>query len=168
MFKKLIWVFIISMVPIIELRGAIPVGCSMGLKVFPNFLCAVIGNLLPVPFILLFIPQVLNFMEKHRIFPRIVGWVQKKAHRGVEKMAASSEEKKDEEGRLPWGQCIALLAFVAVPLPGTGAWTGALVASTFGMKKRYSFPCIVVGVLIAGTLVSLISYGVLSALNFLL
>ncbi len=168
MLKKLIWVFLISMVPIIELRGAIPVGCGMRLDPIPNLICAIFGNLLPVPFILLFIPQVLNFMEKHRIFPRIVGWVQKKANRGVTKMATSAEEKGDENHRIPWGACLALFAFVAVPLPGTGAWTGSLIAATFGMKKRHAFPVIMLGVVTAGILVTLISYGVLSALEFLL
>ena len=168
MFKKLLWVFFISMVPIIELRGSIPVGCGLGLDAIPNLICAMLGNLLPVPFILLFIPQILDFMEKHRIFPRIVGWVQRKAHRGVEKMSASAEEKGDDQHRIPWGALIALFAFVAVPLPGTGAWTGSLIAATFGMKKRYSIPVIILGVLVAGILVTLISYGALSALEFLL
>ena len=168
MFKKLLWVFFISMVPIIELRGGIPAGCGMGLDPISNFFASVLGNLVPVPFILLFIPQILNFMERHRIFPRIVGWVQRKANRGVAKMQTSAEEKDDENRRIPWGAMIALFAFVAVPLPGTGAWTGALIAATFGMKKRYSMPVIVLGVLVAGILVSLISYGVLAAFSFLL
>ena len=168
MFKKLLWIFFISMVPVIELRGAIPVGCGMGIDPILNFVVAVLGNLLPVPFILLFIPQILNFMERHHIFPRIVGWVQKKANRGVAKMQSSSEEKGDENRRIPWGALLALFAFVAVPLPGTGAWTGSLIAATFGMKKRYSLPAIILGVLTAGVLVTLISYGVLSALDFLL
>ena len=155
MFKKLLWIFFISMVPVIELRGAIPVGCGMGIDPILNF-------------ILLFIPQILNFMERHHIFPRIVGWVQKKANRGVAKMQSSSEEKGDENRRIPWGALLALFAFVAVPLPGTGAWTGSLIAATFGMKKRYSLPAIILGVLTAGVLVTLISYGVLSALDFLL
>ena len=107
-------------------------------------------------------------MEKRGIFPRFVAWLRRKANKGVEKMEASAEEKGDENRRIPWGACLALLAFVAVPLPGTGAWTGSLIAATFGMQKRYAFPCITVGVLMAGVLVTLISYGVLSALAFLL
>jgi uncharacterized membrane protein len=165
MLKKLIWVFFISLLPVIELRGGIPTGYFLGLPLFPNVLVSVLGNLLPVPFILLFIPHVLNFMERHRIFPHLVGWIQRKAQRGAAKLQVSAEQKADEHHRFPWGSCLALYAFVAIPLPGTGAWTGALVAATFGMKRRYALPVILLGVVTAAVIISAIFYGGITALQ---
>ena len=149
-----LYVFFISMLPIIELRGAIPVGAGLGLPWWLTFLLAVVGNLLPVPFILLLIEKIFDFMKKHLIFPRLVRWLEEKAGKGI---------KKIEKHAL-----IGLLLFVAVPLPGTGAWTGSLAAALFHLDRRYSFVSIILGVLLAGVLVTLISYGVLGARSFLL
>ena len=165
MIKNLLWVFFISMLPIVELRGGLPAGYFLGLPWQANFLVSIVGNLLPVPFILWLIPYVLSFMEKHRIFPRIVGWVQKKARRGAAKLEASQAGDLEEKRKFPWATCLALFAFVAVPLPGTGAWTGALIAATFGMKKRYALPTIVLGVLTAGAVICVIFYGGVTALQ---
>lgn len=186
MLKKIIYVFLISIVPVIELRGAIPVGAGLDIPFYWNYLAAVVGNMLPVPFILLFIPAVLDFMKRHRIFPTLVGWIERKGMRGVEKIQArSGADSKDEEQvpceealpseeatpekagrrrmRVTLGVCAGLFAFVAVPLPGTGAWTGALVASLCGLPKRYAIPTILLGVMAAGVIMSLASYGVVAA-----
>ena len=213
MFKKILYVFLISIVPVIELRAAIPAGAMLGLPFYWNYIAAVLGNMLPVPFILLFIPAVLAFMKQHHIFPRLVGWIERKGLRGAEKLRAKSGEEtpaatgedagstrgtvpdvgeaaSSAEGVIPameaatvteesaeetraekkkmrvtFGVCLGLFAFVAVPLPGTGAWTGALVASVCGLPKRYAIPTILLGVMTAGVIMSLASYGVVSALR---
>lgn len=213
MFKKILYVFLISIVPVIELRAAIPAGAMLGLPFYWNYIAAVLGNMLPVPFILLFIPAVLAFMKQHHIFPRLVGWIERKGLRGAEKLRAKSGEEtpaatgedagstrgtvpdagdaaSSAEGGIPameaatvteesteetraekkkmrvtFGVCLGLFAFVAVPLPGTGAWTGALVASVCGLPKRYAIPTILLGVMTAGVIMSLASYGVVSALR---
>lgn len=213
MFKKILYVFLISIVPAIELRAAIPAGAMLGLPFYWNYIAAVLGNMLPVPFILLFIPAVLAFMKRHHIFPRLVGWIERKGLRGAEKLRAKSGEEtpaatgedagstrgtvpdagdaaSSAEGVIPameaatvteesaeetraekkkmrvtFGVCLGLFAFVAVPLPGTGAWTGALVASVCGLPKRYAIPTILLGVMTAGVIMSLASYGVVSALR---
>ena len=148
------YVFLISMVPIIELRGSIPVGAALGLSPVPTFLSAVLGNLLPVPIILFFVKPVLMWMKRFRLFRPIVEWLENKA------MKHGSRVEK--------GAFIGLMLFVGIPLPGTGAWTGSLIAALFDVKKRYSFPAIILGVLIAGVIMTLVSYGFLSALEFLL
>lgn len=192
MLKKIIYVFLISVVPVIELRGAIPVGAGLDIPFYWNYLAAVVGNILPVPFILLFISAVLAFMKRHRIFPGLVDWIERKGMRGVEKLQArSGTDSSDEEivfreevlsseetflpeeaasarterkrMRVTFGVCVGLFAFVAVPLPGTGAWTGALVASLCGLPKRYAIPTILLGVMAAGVIMSLASYGVVAA-----
>lgn len=202
MFKKILYVFVISIVPVVELRGAIPVGAYHKLPFYWNYLAAVLGNMLPVPFILLFIPAILDFMKRHHIFPRLVGWIERKGLRGVEKLRAKSGEVTPsdadvsadtasaelvggEDGadateaaeaigdgkkriRVTFGVCLGLYAFVAVPLPGTGAWTGALVASLCGLPKRYAIPTILLGVMTAGVIVTLASYGVVSAFSIFL
>ncbi len=166
--KDLLWVFLISMVPVIELRGAIPVGAGLGLPWYFCLAAAIIGNLLPVPFILLFIDKVLDFMKRHRILPRFVAFLERKAEKGAGKVEASAEKRNDTAHRIPWGTCIALFAFVAVPLPGTGAWTGALVAALARIPKKYAIPVIALGVLGAGVIMTLASYGAVAALKWLL
>ncbi len=202
MFKKILYVFLISIIPVVELRGAIPVGAYHKLPFYWNYLAAVLGNMLPVPFILLFIPAILDFMKRHRIFPRLVGWIERKGLRGVEKLRAKSGEAAPSDAdvsadtasaelvggadgavaaeaaettadgkkriRVTFGVCLGLYAFVAVPLPGTGAWTGALVASLCGLPKRYAIPTILLGVMTAGVIVTLASYGVVSAFSIFL
>lgn len=192
MLKNILYVFLISIVPVIELRAAIPVGAGLDIPFYWNYLAAVVGNMLPVPFILLFIPAVLAFMKRHRIFPGLVDWIERKGMRGVEKLQArSGTDSSDEEivfreevlsseetllpeeaasarterkrMRVTFGVCVGLFAFVAVPLPGTGAWTGALVASLCGLPKRYAIPTILLGVMTAGVIMSLASYGVVAA-----
>ena len=179
--RDILWVFFISMLPIIELRGAIPVGCGLGLPYHINFILAVTGNLLPVPFILLLIPHVLNVMERFKIFRPIVQWVRNKAIKYREKIVVEdqvsclgSDTFDSQTGsvghkeKMTHGAFFGLLLFVLAPLPGTGAWTGALVASLFNFPKLKSFLAITLGVLGCGILVSLISYGILGFLTFLI
>ena len=160
-----IYVFLISLLPIIELRGAIPVGAAIGLPFYVNYPVAVLGNLLPVPFILAFIPWILEFMHKHRILRKLVEWVWAKAEKYKGKIIKGDETIG--KARLTRPVFFALMLFVAIPLPGTGAWTGSLVAALFGLPKRQSFLAVTLGVLISGVIMSLASYGVIGFLKFL-
>lgn len=144
-----------SMLPIIELRGAIPMGAAFGLPWWQTYLIAVVGNMLPVPVILLFVRTVLNWMAGCRVqlFNRI-------AHKMFEK----AEKNRDKiEKYAFWG----LTLFVAIPLPATGAWTGTLVAALFDMKFWKSLLSALIGVMIAGVVMTLISYGVVAAFGAL-
>lgn len=149
-------ILICSMIPIIELRGSIPLGTALGLPFWLNFLLSVIGNLLPVPIILLCVKAVLSWMRRCRVklFNRISEWLYKKAEK--------NRPKIEKYGF--WG----LFIFVAIPLPGTGAWTGSLVAALFDFKFGKAFLSVTLGVLTAGVLITLISYGVLGFLSILL
>ncbi len=147
-------VFLCSMLPIIELRGSIIIGCGMGMPWWQNYIISVVGNLIPVPFILFFIPLVLEWMKKISAFRKVALWVEEKANKNSAKVMKYAT--------------FGLLLFVAIPLPGTGAWTGALVASLFGMKKSYSMISIAAGVLLAGVIVSGAAYGVFGFLKFIL
>ncbi len=164
-----LWVFIISMVPFIELRGAIPVGAALGMPFYSNFAVAVLGNMLPVPFILLLIPIILEWLGGFRTFAPLVNWLKSKAEKNKAKVIGeNSEASLEKSGRMPKMKMtlpmfFALMIFVGVPLPGTGAWTGALIASLFNIEKRWSMLSIFFGVLIAGVIMSLASYGVVEA-----
>lgn len=143
--KVLITLFV-SMVPIIELRGAIPIATGMGLSPWVAIPVAIIGNLLPVPFIILFIKKIFAWMRK----------VSPKLNSVVDKMEAKAEKNKEKVLKYAfWG----LALFVAIPLPGTGAWTGALVAAMLDMPLKKAFPSVVIGVLGAGVIISFVSYG---------
>lgn len=144
-----------SMLPIIELRGAIPMGAALGLPWWQTYLIAVVGNMLPVPVILLFVKSVLNWMAgcKVKFFNRIAGKLFEKAEKNRDKI----------EKYAFWG----LTLFVAIPLPATGAWTGTLVAALFDMKFWRSMLSTLVGVLIAGVVMTLISYGAVAVFGAL-
>ncbi len=145
--KHLLYIFVISMVPVIELRGAIPVGLGLDLPFYAVFLTAMIGNLLPVPFLILFTRRVFEWLRRRSaLLERLVSRLEKKAE---------SKEKLLKKYEL-LGLCI----LVAIPLPGTGAWTGSLVAAVFDIRLKHAFPVIALGVLIAGVIVSVVSYGV--------
>ena len=150
-FKNYLWVFLISMIPIVELRGAIPIGASLGNEWLPNMLLCVIGNLLPVPFILLFIRHVIVWMKKTRL-AGVAEWIEKKASKNSKKVMKYAT--------------FGLYLFVAIPLPGTGAWTGALVAAMFDMRMKYALPSITAGVLTASVIMTLAFYGFVSFLSF--
>lgn len=143
---KMFAIFIISMVPIVELRGAIVVASILKLSPLPVFLVSVIGNLLPIPFIILFIKKIFAWMRK--VSPKLNGI--------VDKLEAKAEKNKAKVLKYAfWG----LTLFVAIPLPGTGAWTGALVAAMLDMPLKKAFPSVLVGVIIAGIIMTFVSYG---------
>ena len=149
---KTLWVFFVSMVPIVELRGAIPIGFLLDLPLWLCFTVSCIGNFLPVPFILLFIRRILNWMKGVRFlrFDKIALWVERKAQKHSAKVMK--------------GVASGLFVFVAIPLPGTGAWTGSLVAALFDMRLKYAIPAIALGILVAGVIMSLVSYGILGGI----
>ena len=152
---KELGVFICSMIPVIELRGGIPLGAALGLPWWESYLLAVAGNMVPVPIILLFVRNFISWMSasKVRFFNKIASFLERKAEKNrgkIEKYAF-------------WGICL----FVAVPLPITGAWTGALVCATIGEKVWRALVSCFIGVCIAGVIMTLASYGVVAALNFL-
>ncbi|MCI8623694.1 MAG: small multi-drug export protein [Provencibacterium sp.] len=152
MLEKYLSVFILSMVPVIELRGGMITAVTvLGLPLIPSYLVCVLGNLLPVPFLLLFVRVVLGWCCK---LPKIGGWFQR--------IWDKAEEKAQKIGK--W-ELLGLLVFVAVPLPGSGAWTGSLIATILRLKPRYAFWVIAAGVLIAGILMGLMSFGLLEVLQ---
>lgn len=151
--KEYIWVFLISMLPIVELRGAVPVGVTAGLPFWSTYLVAAVGNMLPVPVILLLVKPVLTFMTKISFLNKIATFFLEKGH---------SIGQKFGDGKY-W----ALFAFVAVPMPGTGAWTGSLAAALLDMDKGKSFIAVFAGVLTAGIIMGVVSYGVLGAFTAL-
>ena len=144
--KDILLTFLVAMVPVVELRGAIPFGVVRGLNLWTAIIASVLGNLMPVPFIILFIRKIFAWMRAH--MPKLDGLVLRM-------------EKKAEKNRTAvekyafWG----LVILVAIPLPGTGAWTGALVAAMMEMRLKRAFPAIAIGVAIAGVIVSVITYG---------
>ena len=140
---------LVSMVPIVELRGGIPFGVTLGLPVWAAYLAAVIGNILPVPFILVYIRRIFQWMRRR--LPRL--------NRLVDKL----ERKAHLKGRrVTKYKYLGLMLFVAVPLPGTGAWTGALAAAFLDMPLRKAIPSIFAGVLAAGIAISILTFGVAS------
>lgn len=140
---------LVSMVPVVELRGGIPFGVTLGLPVWAAYVAAIIGNILPVPFILVYIRRIFQWMR--RKLPRL--------NRLVDKL----ERKAHLKGQLVTKyKYLGLLLFVAIPLPGTGAWTGALAAAFLNMPLRKALPSIFAGVLIAGIAVSILTFGVAS------
>ncbi len=140
-------VFFCSMIPIIELRGAVPMGWAFGLPWWQTYIIAVLGNMLPVPFILLFINRIIRWMaaSKIKFFNKFANWLLRKAEKNREKI----------EKYAFWG--VAL--FVAVPLPVTGAWTGSLVAAVIDMKFWKALLSALIGVMIAGAIMTVIFYG---------
>lgn len=224
-----LYVLVISLLPIVELRGAIPVGAAIGMPYYMCYPLAVVGNMIPVPFILLFIPRILDFMARFKTFRPIVSWLRKKANKHSKRVlkgeAASTPDYRsaedvnsrldecaelikceneteksateclltemegseitsknetrsatcsenlpisEEKRRVTGSLFIALMLFVAIPLPGTGAWTGGLVSSLFNFERGRSALAIFFGVLISGVVMSLVSYGVLGFLSFLI
>lgn len=152
--KDILYVFLCSMVPILELRGAIPLGVGLDLPFYINYVICVIGNMIPVPFILLFIRNILHWMQKIPKLNKIAAWIENKAEKNKAKVLRYAT--------------FGLYVFVALPLPGTGAWTGALVAAMLDMRMKKALPAIFLGVMTAGVIMSLASYGVLGFLEFLL
>lgn len=149
-YYKYLIVFLVSMVPIVELRGAIPIAAGMGLPMVTSYIICVIGNMLPVPIIFLFARKVLIWGADKKYIGKFFSWCIDKGERGGEKL-------KSKAGR---GLYVALMLFVGIPLPGTGAWTGTLAASFLDMDFKKSVIACMGGVLLAGIIM-----GVLSALG---
>lgn len=153
MLTKYMIVFLISMVPLIELRGAIPYGIAIGLPFWQTYVIAIIGNMLPVPIIYLFARKVLEWGKDKKIIGRFFQFCISKGNKGGEKLKETAGEK---------GIFWALLIFVGIPLPGTGAWTGTLAASILNMNFKSSILACMLGVILAGVLMAIISLGVFS------
>jgi uncharacterized membrane protein len=140
--KKYFWVLLISMLPLIEIRGALPYAVFWGLPLVPSIIVAVIGNMIPVPFIFLFARRVLEWGKDKKIIGGFFTWCLQKGEKGGRKL-----EEKAGKG-LYW----ALFLFVGIPLPGTGAWTGMLAASILNMDFKKSTLAALAGVLLAGAI----------------
>ena len=145
---KLITTFFISMVPIVELRLGLPYGIALGLEYPLALMAALLGNMVPVPFIIAYIERIFAWLRKH--FPRMDAFICR-----LENRAHIKGETVQKYG--PWG----LLIFVAIPIPGTGAWTGSLIAALLGIKADRAVPVILLGVCIAAAIMTLITYGVI-------
>ena len=145
---KFIVTFFISMVPVVELRLGLPYGITLGLPYFTALTAAVLGNMLPVPFIIIYIKRIFAWLRRH--WAALDGFITR-----LERRAEGKGEAVEKYGT--WG----LLILVAIPLPGTGAWTGALVAALLNLKVRKAFPVIFVGVCIADAITTAVTYGVI-------
>lgn len=152
MLKKYLIVFFISMVPLIELRGAIPVSQGFDLPVIRSYALCIVGNMIPVPFIYLFARKILEWGQNRKFIGKICAFFLVKGKRAGEKLTAKA-------GR---GLFAALFLFVGIPLPGTGAWTGTLAASLLDMKFRDTVIAVMAGVLLAGLIMMALSMGIFS------
>ncbi|WP_037324507.1 COG2426 family protein [Ruminococcus flavefaciens] len=141
---KYLLTFLISMIPIVELRGGIPFGVSMGVKWYHAVIICMIGNMIPVPFIYLFARKVLEWGADKPVIGKFFTWCLKKGHSGGEKL-------KEKAGK---GMFWALLLFVGIPLPGTGAWTGTLAASFLEIDFKKSIVAVACGVVLAAAIIT--------------
>lgn len=154
MIKNYVVIFLISMVPLIELRGAIPVSQAMQLPIVPSYLVSILGNMLPVPIIYLFARKILEWGQDKKIIGGICRFF-------LNKGTAAGEKLQAKAGR---GIFLALLLFVGIPLPGTGAWTGTLAASLLNMNFKQTVIAVMLGVLLAGCIMMAGSLGLFSAI----
>ena len=155
LFLKYILVFLVSMVPIVELRGAIPIAEGLGLNIFLYYPIAIIGNMLPVPFIYLFARKILVWGKDKPLIGKFFSWCLDKGEKGGQKLQAKAGK----------GLYYALWLFVGIPLPGTGAWTGTLAASILDMDFKKSVIAVMLGVLLAGIIMIIASSGVFGVLS---
>lgn len=151
-------VFLISMVPVVELRGAIPVAIGMGLDPLWSYIICIIGNMLPVPIIYLFARRVLIWGSDKKYIGKFFNFCLVKGEKGGKKL-------QEKAGK---GLFVALLLFVAIPIPGTGAWTGTLAASMLDMDFKSSILAVMLGVLIAGIIMGVASMGVFGGIGALI
>ncbi|MGN0424761.1 MAG: COG2426 family protein [Acetatifactor sp.] len=170
MLKKYLIIFFISMIPMIELRGAVPVALSpadmtffgslqgMGLPVLPSYLVCILGNMVPVPIIFFFARRVLEWGADKPYIGKLFTFFLEKGHKGGQKL-------HEKAGR---GLFVALLLFVGIPLPGTGAWTGTLAASLLDMDFKSSVTAVLLGVILAGIIMGVASMGVFGALGLVM
>ncbi len=144
---RYLFIILVSMAPVVELRGAIPLGMGMGLNPKYVFLLALLGNIIVIPFILWLLDPIFTILERFRFFKKIID------------KTKNNVSEKFEKAKNKYGT-IALIIFVAIPLPGSGAWSGALAAKLFGIKNKVAIPSIALGVLIAGLIVGIFSYSI--------
>lgn len=147
MIKKYLIIFFISMVPLVELRGAIPFSQGFGLPIIQSYIICIIGNMLPVPIIYLFARKVLEWGADKPVIGKFFTWCLDKGHKGGKKL-----QKKAGKGLF-----VALLLFVGIPVPGTGAWTGTLAASILDMDFKSTVAAVMLGVLLAGVIMMVVS-----------
>ena len=147
-FGKEILVFIISLLPILELRGGLIAAALLDLRPIPSYIISIIGNIIPVPFILLLINKILSWMRNSKHFNKIAEWLDKK----VEK----------HKGQIEKYGYLGIVLFVGIPLPGTGAWTGSLIASVLEMDKKKTFLSVLIGVFLASIIMMILSFGLLA------
>ena len=148
MLKKYLLIFLVSMVPLVELRGGVPIAVGMGLPYFPSLIVCVIGNMLPVPVIYLFARKVLEWGRDKKYIGKFFTYCIEKGEHGGQRL-------RDKAGRT--GLFIALLLFVGIPLPGTGAWTGTLAASFLNMGIKSTSIAVSLGVILAGIIMGVVS-----------
>lgn len=158
MLKEYVIAFFISMVPLIELRIAIPYAIGVGLPVLPSYIICILGNMIPVPIIFLFARKVLEWGKDKKIIGKFFTFCLEKGHKGGEKLKAKAGK----------GLFWALFLFVGIPLPGTGAWTGTLAASILDMDFKSSVLAVLLGVILAGVIMGLTSAGLFSGLEMIL
>ena len=142
-------IFIISLMPILELRGGLLAASLLHVEYIRALIICVVGNILPIPVVLLFLKKILDLLEKWHVTKKIVDWLMKKVD--------NKREKIDKYGYM------GLILFVGIPLPGTGAWTGSLLAVVLGLDRKKSFICIIIGILLAAIIMSILSYGILGS-----
>ena len=152
-FGREIIVFIISILPVLELRGGLIAASLLGVKPITGYIVSIIGNIIPVPFILLFINKILEWMRnsKIKIFNKVSSWLDKKA-------------RKHKNSIEKYGY-LGLVLFVGIPLPGTGAWTGCLASSVLEMNRKKSFFAVMLGILMASIIMMIVSYGIIGSLT---
>ncbi len=151
MLKKYLMVFFVSMLPIVELRGAIPFGAGMDLPFWPNYITCVLGNILPVPFLILFAKGILEWLSKfEKIGPFFA------------KIIRKADEKAKNLGKY---ELLGLFLFVAIPAPGTGAWTGSLIAAILRLRIVSAFSAIALGVMASGIIMGIISFGLFGLIS---
>ncbi len=177
-------VFIISLLPILEIRGGLIAAHFLDVDWIRAFILCFIANIIPVVFILLFVEKILRWMKNTKLFAKLAGKIEKRADKkqkeiddpwilrtmlktkGFRKMGEMIKTQPQyKEKILLRCKMFALFLFVAIPLPGTGAWTGSVIAALMNMKVRYAFPVIALGVLIAGFIMTLLTYGLLASLG---
>lgn len=147
-YGKEILVFVISLMPILELRGGLIAAALLGLDPISSYIISIIGNVLPVPFILLLITKILDWMRKSKRFKGVANWLDEK----VEK----------HKGQIEKFGYLGVILFVGIPLPGTGAWTGSLIASVLEMDKKKTFLSVLVGIVMASIIMMFLSFGILA------
>ena len=152
MLKNYLLIFLVSMVPLVELRGAIPISQGLGLPLLSSYIICIIGNMIPVPFIYLFARKILEWGQDKPVIGKFFRFCLEKGEKGGKKRQA----------RVGRGLFLALLLFVGIPVPGTGAWTGTLAASILDMDFKSSVAAVMLGVLLAGVLMMIGSVGIFS------